>query len=108
MFDHPYEGKVSGELLVNLRQGNRSVVDYSLEFRTLAASSGWNEAALLVIFRQGLHAGLRPCIDYRALNQISKSYPYPLPLVPVSLEQLQGARHHTKLDLRSKIGRAHV
>ena len=55
VFDHPYEGKVSGELLCQLRQGKRSVVDYSLEFRTLAASSGWNAAELLVIFRQGLH-----------------------------------------------------
>ena len=55
VFDHPYEGKVSGELLCQLRQGKRSVVDYSLEFRTLAASSGWNEEALLVIFRQGLN-----------------------------------------------------
>ena len=43
---------------MNLRQGNHSVVDYCLEFRTLAASSGWNEAALLVIFRQGLHADI--------------------------------------------------
>ena len=45
--------------------------------------------------------GLRPCIDYRSLNQISKSYPYPLPLVPVALEQLKGAKFFTKLDLRS-------
>ena len=56
VFDHPYEGKISGELLSKLHQGNRSVVEYSLEFRTLAASSGWNEAALLVTFRQGLNA----------------------------------------------------
>uniref|UniRef100_A0AAR2KX96 Retrotransposon gag domain-containing protein n=1 Tax=Pygocentrus nattereri TaxID=42514 RepID=A0AAR2KX96_PYGNA len=40
VFDHPYEGKVSGELLTQLRQGPRSVVEYALEFRTLAASSG--------------------------------------------------------------------
>ncbi|KAL7825225.1 hypothetical protein AOLI_G00324320 [Acnodon oligacanthus] len=55
VFDHLYEGKVSGEPLLRLRQGTRSVVDYALEFRTLAASSGWNEAALLVTFRQGLN-----------------------------------------------------
>uniref|UniRef100_A0AAR2JHU7 ribonuclease H n=1 Tax=Pygocentrus nattereri TaxID=42514 RepID=A0AAR2JHU7_PYGNA len=55
VFDHPYEGKVSGELLTQLRQGPRSVVDYALEFRTLAASSGWNETALLVMFRHGLN-----------------------------------------------------
>ena len=42
----------------SLYQGNRSVVEYSLEFHTLAASSGWNEAALLIMFRQGLNSKL--------------------------------------------------
>ena len=50
VFDHQYEGKVSGELLAKLRQRNRSVVEYSLEVCTLADSSGWNEAALLIMF----------------------------------------------------------
>ena len=45
--------------------------------------------------------GLRPCIDYRALNNITIKYRYPLPLVPSALEQLCGARYFTKLDLRS-------
>ena len=42
-----------------------------------------------------------PCIDYRGLNQITKTYPYPFPLIPVALEQLRGAKYSTKLDLRS-------
>ncbi len=45
--------------------------------------------------------GLRPCIDYRALNKITIKFRYPLPLVPTSLEQLRGASIFTKLDLRS-------
>uniref|UniRef100_A0AAR2J3M5 Gypsy retrotransposon integrase-like protein 1 n=1 Tax=Pygocentrus nattereri TaxID=42514 RepID=A0AAR2J3M5_PYGNA len=45
--------------------------------------------------------GLRPCIDYRGLNDITKKYAYPLPLIPVALEQLRGASYFTKLDLRS-------
>ncbi|KAK3539118.1 hypothetical protein QTP86_025049 [Hemibagrus guttatus] len=45
--------------------------------------------------------GLRPCIDYRGLNAITIHYPYPLPLVPASLEQLREAKFFTKLDLRS-------
>ncbi|KAK3510623.1 hypothetical protein QTP70_011877 [Hemibagrus guttatus] len=45
--------------------------------------------------------GLRPCIDYGGLNAITVLYPYPLPLVPATLEQLRGARLFTKLDLRS-------
>ncbi|KAK3510407.1 hypothetical protein QTP70_005899 [Hemibagrus guttatus] len=45
--------------------------------------------------------GLCLCIDYRGLNAITLCYPYPLPLIPVALEQLRGARFFTKLDLRS-------
>ncbi|KAI2646625.1 Transposon Tf2-6 polyprotein [Labeo rohita] len=45
--------------------------------------------------------GLRPCIDYRGLNDITIKYRYPLPLVPSALEQLRSARYFTKLDLRN-------
>ncbi|KAL0174051.1 hypothetical protein M9458_030019 [Cirrhinus mrigala] len=45
--------------------------------------------------------GLRPCIDYRGLNDITTKYRYPLPLVPAALEQLRTSRIFTKLDLRS-------
>ncbi|KAI2665820.1 Transposon Tf2-6 polyprotein [Labeo rohita] len=45
--------------------------------------------------------GLRPCVDYRALNDITIKYRYPLPLVPPALEQLRTAKIYTKLDLRS-------
>ncbi len=45
--------------------------------------------------------GLRPCIDYRALNKITVKFRYPLPLIPAALEHLRGAIIFTKLDLRS-------
>ncbi len=45
--------------------------------------------------------GLRPCIDYRSLNEITVKFRYPLPLVPAALEQLRTAKYFTKLDLRS-------
>ncbi|KAL0162325.1 hypothetical protein M9458_041721, partial [Cirrhinus mrigala] len=45
--------------------------------------------------------GLRPCIDYRGLNEVTIKYRYPLPLVPSALEQLCSAKLFTKLDLRS-------
>ncbi len=44
---------------------------------------------------------LRPCIDYRGLNEITVKFRYPLPLVPSALEQLRTAKFFTKLDLRS-------
>ncbi len=44
---------VSDQLL-QLRQGSSTTSDYTLQFRTLAATSGWNEAALHCAYRQGL------------------------------------------------------
>ncbi|KAG1925560.1 retrotransposable element [Pimephales promelas] len=45
--------------------------------------------------------GLRPCIDYRGLNDITVKFRYPLPLVPAALEQLRNAKYFSKLDLRN-------
>lgn len=44
---------------------------------------------------------LWPCIDYRALNNITVKFRNPLPLIPTALEQLRGAAVFTKLDLCS-------
>lgn len=40
--------------LLRLRQGRSTVSEYALQFRTIAASSGWNEIALSA-YRQGLN-----------------------------------------------------
>ncbi|KAL2095578.1 hypothetical protein ACEWY4_007726 [Coilia grayii] len=44
---------------------------------------------------------LRPCIDYRELNDITVKNRYPLPLLATAFESLQGATVFTKLDLRN-------
>ncbi len=44
---------------------------------------------------------LRPCIDYRGLNDITIRNRYPLPLMSSAFELLQGAKLFTKLDLRN-------
>ncbi|ROL53791.1 Retrotransposon-derived protein PEG10 [Anabarilius grahami] len=49
----------AGEKLYQLKQGVMSIHDYALQFRTLAASSGWNEQALITTFRQGLEPRVR-------------------------------------------------
>ncbi|KAK1789716.1 hypothetical protein P4O66_015612, partial [Electrophorus voltai] len=54
-----------------------------------------------VFFVKKRDGGLRPCVDYRGLNKLLVQYLYLLPLVPATLEQMRGARHFTKLDLRS-------
>ncbi|KAG1925559.1 hypothetical protein F2P79_025455 [Pimephales promelas] len=58
-------------------------------------------AAAGFFFVKKKDCGLRPCIDYRALNDITVKFRYPLPLVPAALEQLRKARYFTKLDLRN-------
>ncbi|KAK3558587.1 hypothetical protein QTP86_021682 [Hemibagrus guttatus] len=45
--------------LMELRQGSDSAVDYAITFRTLVAQSGWNEAALWAVFREGLNPALQ-------------------------------------------------
>ncbi|KAI3370297.1 hypothetical protein L3Q82_025072 [Scortum barcoo] len=40
--------------LLKIQQGRRRVVDYALEFRTLAADSGWNETSIISAFIDGL------------------------------------------------------
>ena len=54
MFDHPAEGREAGKGLLQLHQGNQMAADYTLTFRTVAASSGWNEPVLSTLFRRGL------------------------------------------------------
>ena len=44
--------------------------------------------------------GLRPCTDYRGLNQITVRYSYMLPLIATAIEPMHGSRFFTKLDLR--------
>ena len=43
---------------------------------------------------------LRPCQDYRYLNEHTIKNAYPLPLISKLLDKLKGAKHFTKLDVR--------
>ena len=43
---------------------------------------------------------LRLCVDYRALNKITKKDRHPLPLINEALDRLGGARYFTKLDIK--------
>ena len=44
---------------------------------------------------------LRPCIDYRGLNDITVKNKYPLPLISSAFVPLHGASVFSKLDLRN-------
>ncbi|KAI2645745.1 Transposon Tf2-9 polyprotein [Labeo rohita] len=76
------------------------------EYITEALNSGFirlstSPAAAGFFFVEKKDGGLRPCIDYRGLNNVTVKFRYPLPLVPSALEQLREATIYTKLDLRS-------
>jgi hypothetical protein len=43
---------------------------------------------------------LRPVVDYRPLNEITKKNAAPIPLIPELVDKLLGARFFTKLDVR--------
>lgn len=44
---------------------------------------------------------VRLCVDYRALNKITKPQKYPLPLIDDQIDQLKGKWFYTSLDLKS-------
>ena len=54
VFDHPVAGQDAGSKLLNIKQGSRTVSAYAIEFRTLAARTGWEDSVLCCIFRGGL------------------------------------------------------
>lgn len=60
-----------------------------------------SEAASPVLFVPKKDAELRPCNDYRALNNLTIKDRYPLPSTDMLLDQLSQAKVYTKLDLRS-------
>ncbi len=54
MFDRAASGREAARFLAELRQGDRSVPDYSIELRTLAAECRWNLEAQWDMFFHGL------------------------------------------------------
>lgn len=59
VFDRSAHGIEASRLLASLRQGRRSVADFSIEFRTLAPTCGRNEPALMARFLEGLNAEVK-------------------------------------------------
>ncbi|KAJ8359221.1 hypothetical protein SKAU_G00157460 [Synaphobranchus kaupii] len=58
-------------------------------------------ASAVFFFVKKKDEGLRPCIDYRGLSDITIKNRYPLPLMNSTFEHLQGASVFSKLDLRN-------
>ena len=62
------------------------------------STSPWASPIVLVRKKDG---GVRFCVDYRKLNQITKLDEFPLPRIDDTLDLLSGARYFTALDLAS-------
>nr|GFC87025.1 putative reverse transcriptase domain-containing protein [Tanacetum cinerariifolium] len=60
--------------------------------------SPWGAPVLFVNKKDG---SMRLCIDYHELNKITIRNRYPLPRIDDLFDQLQGAMHFSKIDLRS-------
>ncbi|KAH0642150.1 hypothetical protein KY290_033750 [Solanum tuberosum] len=59
--------------------------------------SPWGAPVLFVKKKDG---SLRMCIDYRQLNNVKIKNKYPIPWIDDLFDQLQGASHFSKIDLR--------
>lgn len=55
VFDDAPEGREVRDRLMSLTQGQQRMVEFVLEFQTLAAEIGWNEPALKATFHRGLN-----------------------------------------------------
>lgn len=84
---------MSREELLVLRQQLTSYLDKG--FIRVSKSS----ASAPVLFARKPGGGLRFCVDYRALNAITKKDRYPLPLIHETLSQISKARWFTKVDV---------
>ena len=51
-------------------------------------------------FVQKKDGGLRPCQDYRYLNEHTVKNAYPLPLIATLIDKLKGAKYFSKMDIR--------
>jgi hypothetical protein len=60
--------------------------------------STWGAPYLFVPKKDG---GLRMCLDYRALNNLTIKNKCPMPRIDEIFDRLQGAQYFTSLDLRS-------
>lgn len=84
IFDHSLPAGEASRALMQLKQRHRQVVDYAIEFCTVAADSGWNSLALiekarekaakLTALRRELASGFASSYPPRTLTQVVLSF----------------------------------
>lgn len=77
----------------------KKFIEDGLKDKTIEPStSPWSAPLLLVPKKDGK---TRVCVDFRALNRVTRRNAYPLPRIDDSYQTLAGARFFTTLDLKS-------
>uniref|UniRef100_A0A8C5QSG8 Gypsy retrotransposon integrase-like protein 1 n=1 Tax=Leptobrachium leishanense TaxID=445787 RepID=A0A8C5QSG8_9ANUR len=76
----------------------KDYIDDNLEKGFIRPST--SPAGAPIFFVGKKDGGLRPCVDYRAMNAITIKNKYPLPLISELMDRLRSANIFTKLDLR--------
>jgi len=76
----------------------REYIDENLKKGFIRPSE--SPAGFPILFVPKKDGKLRPCIDYRKLNDITIKNRYPLPNISELQDRLAGAQHFTALDLR--------
>jgi hypothetical protein len=80
-------------------QALRDWLDENLRKGFIRPSSSPITSPVLFVKKPG--GGLRLCMDYRALNEVSVKDRYPLPLIKETLNNLEGMKYFTKIDIIS-------
>ena len=81
------------------KESMRNYISESLVSGIIKPSSSPVAAGFFFVGKKD--GGLRPCIDYRQLNDITIKNKYPLPLINSTFEPLTEATIFSKLDLRN-------
>lgn len=84
----------------------REYLDDAIARGWIRPSSSPTGAPILFVPKKG--GQLRLCVDYRALNRITRKNRAPLPLIGEILDRLSKAKIYTKLDLRDAYHRIRI
>ena len=67
-----------------------------------------SSAASPILLAQKLGGGIRICVDYRGINNVTLKSRYPIPLIRETLDSICKAKFFTKLDVIAVFNRVRV